>query len=1110
MDLMLELPSPVLLMGDFNAHNPLWGGNSLDSRGKIIEDLIHNTNTILLNTTDITYIHPATGSKSSIDITICHPSIALDFDWAVHNDPCNSDHFPIILTCNKPSPVDSVQRWKIKKADWSSFEALCPTHLDANIAETEDDPVSLFTTRLIQIAEATVPKTRPGQSRIKKPWFNEDCRCAIRFRKQALRRFINIPTTRNLDTFRTTRAKARRTIRAAKKSSWQAYISQLNSSTTSKKVWDMVRKITGKNAHTSIKHLLSNGTLITDTVDIANTLAKTFSYNSSTNHYTPKFQQYKIIQEINQPNFNTNNSESYNYLFSIEELEGAIRTSSDSAPGPDGIHYQFLKHLPQATLNTLLAVFNQVWTSGIFPDSWRQATVIALPKADKDHSDPNNYRPIALTSCLCKTMERLVNNRLVYFLERNGIFAETQSGFRSQRSTVDQLVRVETWVREGLVNREHVVVVFFDLEKAYDTAWRKGILLDLHKAGLRGRLTTFIGNFLKHRTFRVRVGSTLSDVYNQEAGVPQGSILSVTLFSLRINSIVNCVPHDIANSLYVDDFAACKKSRQLRTIERRLQLLLNNLQAWSDTNGFKFSETKTVCIHFCNQRGLHPDPQLYLNGQLIPVVKETKFLGVTFDHKLSFVPHLKQLKTKCSKSLNLLKIVSHRDWGGDTRVLLRLYRHLVRTKLDYGCIVYGSARSSYLAMLDPIQNQALRLCLGAFRTSPVESLQVEANEAPLGLRRNKLAAQYITRLKSNVNNPTHGCCFDLPYNERFRNKPSFIQPFGMRMQTLASAMNLNLDVVSSFRLASQGPWTLHPPKVVLSLHTGVKAETNPQLLKAQFNVFLSGELDSVHIYTDGSKDHTGTASAAVSNGRLLLCRLPDEASIFTAEARAVILALKIVETTHANKFIIFSDSLSCLQTIQCPSWKNPVILDILENTHHLSLAGKDVRFCWLPSHVGISGNEAADKAAKTALLLDIDNDIRLPFSDLKQTVNIYFKHAWQEQWNTIPANKLKIIKPILGETSLKVFHRRDEVVLHRARIGHTYLTHAHLLKREDAPECGTCHCMMTVQHILLECPIYAQFRVKYSFPNSLIDLFTTTPPSKIIGYLKDIKVYDNF
>jgi ribonuclease HI len=1109
-DLILELSPPILLMGDLNGHNPLWGGNCLDNKGKIIEDLIANNNLILLNTKDATYMHPATGTKTSIDITLSDPNLALDLEWAVHDDLCSSDHYPVIVTCNKPTPADAVARWKIKKGDWSSFQTLCLAHLCADAVATSDDPVSYFTAGLIKAAEVTVPKTKPSRSHIRKPWFDEDCLCAIRSRKQALRRFCNVPTTQNLDTFRIMRAKARRTIRAAKKSSWRDYVSELNTKTTSKKIWDMVRKISGRTARNPIKHLNSNGTLITDTTDIANTLAATFSYNSSVNHYTHKFKQYKLTQEINQPNFKSDNNEPYNCTFSLKELQNAIHASSDSAPGPDDIHYQFLKHLPQPTLNMLLDVFNKLWVSGTFPDNWGQAIVIAIPKADKDHTDPNNYRPIALTSCLCKTMERMVNNRLVYYLERNGFLAETQSGFRSQRSSVDQLVRLESWIREGLVSREHVVTVFFDLEKAYDTAWRHGILLDLFKVGLRGRLTTFVVNFLSNRTFKVKVGTTFSDPFNQEAGVPQGSILSVTLFNLRINSIVSCVPHGIDNSLYVDDFAACTRAKQMRTIERKLQLFLNTLQIWADTNGFKFSASKTVCVHFCNQRGLHPDPQLYLNGQPIPVVKETKFLGVIFDSKLSFIPHLKHLRSKCKNSLNLLNIVSHRDWGGDTEVLLRLYKHLVRAKLDYGSVVYGSARNSYLSMLDPIQNQSLRLCLGAFRTSPVESLQVEANEAPLSIRRNKLAVQYITRIKSNPNNPTYTCCFNLQNTNRFVNKPSFIQPFGMRMQTIIDDMNLNLKVVARFRFANLGPWMLRLPRVLLSLHTGAKAGTSPHIHKEQFNVFLSSALDSIHIYTDGSKDHTGTACAAVSNGRLLLCRLPDEASIFTAEARGIILALKIVETTQASKFIIFSDSLSCLQAIKHPCWKNPVILDIIEKTHILLVAGKEVKLCWLPSHVGIKGNEAADRAAKTALLLDIDQDIRLPYSDFKQIINKYFQHAWQEQWNSIVSNKLKTIKPILSDTMLKVIHRRDEVVLHRARIGHTYLTHAHLLRHENAPECGVCHCLQTVQHVLMECPNYIQYRVKYSFPNSLTDLFTKTPHSKIIGYLKDTKFYDLF
>jgi len=182
-------------------------------------------------------------------------------------------------------------------------------------------------------------------------------------------------------------------------------------------------------------------------------------------------------------------------------------------------------------------------TSGLlnFPPSWRQSHVVPIPKAGKDSSDPSNYRPIALTSCVCKVMERMVNNRLVWYLERNKLITAMQSGFRKGRSTTDQLVRLETFVTEAFIQKQHSAVIFFDLEKAYDTTWKYGILKDLHDAGLRGRLLLFISGFLSDRKFQVRVVGSYSKVCEQEMGVPQGSILSVSLFCLKINSIVKAL-----------------------------------------------------------------------------------------------------------------------------------------------------------------------------------------------------------------------------------------------------------------------------------------------------------------------------------------------------------------------------------------------------------------------------------------------------------------------------------------------------------------------------------------------------------------------------------------
>ena len=275
---------------------------------------------------------------------------------------------------------------------------------------------------------------------------------------------------------------------------------------------------------------------------------------------------------------------------------------------------------------------------------WKIALVIPIPKPGKNHSDPKNYRPIALTSCICKSLERIVNNRLVWYLENKHIITEHQSGFRRRRSTVDNLVILEYAIRDSFINKRHLVSIFFDLEKAYDTTWKYGILRDLFKAGLRGRLPMFVSEFLSDRVFKVRVGNTFSDDYTQEMGVPQGSILSVTLFSLKINSLVMSLQRHVQCSLYVDDLCIYYSSSHIPAIERKLQHCINSLQVWCDQNGFKFSSTKTVCVHFCQQRKIHLDPELYLHNELIPVVDQTKFLGIIFDRKLSFIPHINDLK----------------------------------------------------------------------------------------------------------------------------------------------------------------------------------------------------------------------------------------------------------------------------------------------------------------------------------------------------------------------------------------------------------------------------------------------------------------------------------
>ena len=202
----------------------------------------------------------------------------------------------------------------------------------------------------------------------------------------------------------------------------------------------------------------------------------------------------------------------------------------------------------------LLKVYNHVWESGCFLPSWREAVVIPVPKPGKDHSDPGNFRPIALTSCLCKMMERMINAHLMWSLKSQGLLSEKQCGFRKNHSTLDHIIRFETFIRNAFIKKEHILTIFFDLEKAYDTMWKHSILADLWDLGFRGHLPRFIQSFLSECSFRVRVGSTLSELHKQEMGVLQGSILSLVLLSIKINNIVKAVLKGTDCSLFVDDF----------------------------------------------------------------------------------------------------------------------------------------------------------------------------------------------------------------------------------------------------------------------------------------------------------------------------------------------------------------------------------------------------------------------------------------------------------------------------------------------------------------------------------------------------------------------------
>ena len=294
--------------------------------------------------------------------------------------------------------------------------------------------------------------------------------------------------------------------------------------------------------------------------------------------------------------------------------------------------------------------------------------------------------------------------------------------------------------------------------------------------------------------------------------------------------------------------------KALATIERQLQQNLNKIENWATSNGFKFSKSKTQRVHFCQLRKQHDDPVLHLYGSPIPVVEESKFLGILFDRKLSFIPHIKYLKAKCLKALNLLKVLFLTSWGADRTTLLKLYRSLVRSKLYYGCIIYGSARKTYLQMLDPTHNQGLRLALGAFRTSPVASLYVEAEEPSSYSRREKLSLQYAMRLAANPSNPAHEVTFPPNYVDLYEQKPKAIKLFGIRISPLLKSTKITPQNIEKHFTPNIPAWCMKQPEILFDLHSGKISESNQHILKDDFRRLQSRYKKYQQVYTDGPKE----------------------------------------------------------------------------------------------------------------------------------------------------------------------------------------------------------------------------------------------------------------
>uniref|UniRef100_A0A3B5R9A6 Reverse transcriptase domain-containing protein n=1 Tax=Xiphophorus maculatus TaxID=8083 RepID=A0A3B5R9A6_XIPMA len=832
----------------------------------------------------------------------------------------------------------------------------------------------------------------------------------------------------------------------------------------------------------SVPVLELNGKIAVSNKEKAELLAVTLIKVNSSENLSEEMKSNKLDLLDGNPEVTTRREVSNQDLdmpFSMYELEKAINNAKQSTPGKDGVCYVMLKDFKYSSLTVILKLFNLIWMTGRIPVEWKQSVIIPILKPGKNATDPSNYRPIALTSQLGKIMEKIVTDRLYYFIESKNKFCPFQSGFRKGRNTMDAVLCLESEVRKAQANKELVIAVFFDIEKAYDMLWKEGLLIKLGKIGIGGKIYNWILDFLFGREIEVRVGVNFSSRYAVENGTPQGSVCSPILFNIMINDIFDEIDSSIGKSLFADDGALWIRGHNLVYLQKKMQAAILKVEGWANKWGFRMSIAKTQVICFYRR---HKEVKLNLYKHKLEQVKTVKFLGVIFDESLTWTHQIESVQNKCKKVNNLLRCLSGQEWGASRSALLGVYQALMRSIMDYGCIAYMAAADSHLRKLDSEQTQALRICCGAFRTSSLAALQVETGELPLRLRRLKLMYMYWVNLQGHkCDHPTK-----MVLKECWEHHKLNCNSFGWIGEIKAKQLGLNMLQYSATVPQSEiPPWLFLTPEVDLQLNEILKKGKTPEWVVV--NRYFERYKDNIIIYTDGSKDpNSGRTGAAVNiphHKVLIKRRTADHLAVFTVELSAIILALEWLlgnDNREVSTFIIASDSQAALLSIKSgKSSRLDLILRIYQLLVHLHNNKCLVQFVWIPAHVGIEGNEEVDILAKQALKSDIVHlNIPLSKNEGKSIIQKEIIKIWQELWdNHDNGRQLYTIQKSVGDSNYMSGRRKEEVVMSRLRIGHSGLNSS-LFKigKHENGACNYCNQVETVEHVLLECDKYSEER----------------------------------